>query len=70
VQLAAAIKDRWPILPIILATGYAELPSDADLRLPKLSKPFQQQALAQAIMDALAAAEQARRVVPFRPRHG
>jgi CheY-like chemotaxis protein len=67
VLLAAAIQERWPTLPVILATGYAEFPPDADLTLPKLSKPFQQHALAQAITDALRTAEEARRVVPSAP---
>jgi CheY-like chemotaxis protein len=46
-QLAEAIKIEWPRLPIILATGYSELPSGADL--PKLAKPFLQHDLAKAI---------------------
>ena len=70
VQLAAAIQERWPTLPVILATGYAEFPPDTAPTLPKLSKPFQQHALAQAITDALRTEEEARRVVLFRPRHG
>jgi PAS domain S-box-containing protein len=48
-QLAAAIAAEWPHVPIILATGYAELPSGANQNLPKLSKPFDQKALAEAI---------------------
>jgi PAS domain S-box-containing protein len=46
-QLAEAIKSEWPTLPIILATGYSELPPGADL--PKLAKPFLQHDLAKAI---------------------
>lgn len=46
-QLAEAIKNEWPTLPIILATGYSELPPGADL--PKLAKPFLQHDLAKAI---------------------
>ena len=48
-DLAAAIKKERPGLPIILATGYAELPPGADEGLPKLAKPFLQQQLADAI---------------------
>lgn len=40
VQLVAAARARQPSLPVILATGYAELPADADQTLPRLSKPF------------------------------
>ncbi len=53
-QLAAAIKAERPDLPVILATGYAELPPDVDARLPKLGKPFRQQELMQAVTAAVA----------------
>jgi len=60
-QLAEAIKVDRPALPIILATGYAELPIDATPVLPKLSKPFFQRDLATAIRqvvdEGLAAAQ-------------
>jgi len=39
-QLAAAIKVDWPNLPILLVSGYAELPSKTAFELPKLAKPF------------------------------
>jgi PAS domain S-box-containing protein len=39
-QLAAAIKVDWPNLPILLVSGYAELPSKTPFELPKLAKPF------------------------------
>jgi CheY-like chemotaxis protein len=48
-QLIAAIKGRWPGLPVILATGYAELPPGADRNWEKLSKPFSEADLKQAI---------------------
>jgi signal transduction histidine kinase/ActR/RegA family two-component response regulator len=49
-QLAECIQDRFPGLPIILATGYAELPADpAKLGLLKLTKPCTQQEIAAAI---------------------
>jgi CheY-like chemotaxis protein len=48
-QLAEHIRESWPRLPIILATGYAELPKDAALTLPRLAKSFQQDELAAAI---------------------
>lgn len=49
VQLAAAIKAERPGLPIILATGYAELPPGEEAELPKLGKPFGQQELMQVV---------------------
>jgi CheY-like chemotaxis protein len=52
-QLAEAAKKLRPSLPVLLATGYAELPQDADLGLPRLGKPYQQDQLAAAISAAL-----------------
>jgi CheY-like chemotaxis protein len=50
-ELAQRLKERWPGLPVILASGYADLPQNGDgLRnLPRLSKPFLQGQLAAAI---------------------
>jgi len=45
-ELAARIQRNWPELPIVIASGYAELPGDGDLGLPRLSKPYRQQDLA------------------------
>ncbi|MDO8399563.1 MAG: PAS domain S-box protein [Bradyrhizobium sp.] len=53
-DLAAAIRAEKPYLPIILATGFAELPPGADEGLPKLSKPFLQQQLADVIAKTVA----------------
>lgn len=49
VQLIAAIKSRWPDMPVILATGYAELPAGAEQDWQKLSKPFSEPDLQRAI---------------------
>ncbi len=51
VQLAKEINTGWPGLPIILATGYAELPKGSETDLPKLAKPFRQEDLAQALAN-------------------
>jgi CheY-like chemotaxis protein len=48
-QLLEAIRAEWPDLPVILATGYAELPGGAGVGLPKLNKPFSQDEMARAI---------------------
>ncbi|KEC71136.1 UNVERIFIED_ORG: PAS domain S-box-containing protein [Rhizobium esperanzae] len=48
-QLAEAIRSEWPKMPIILATGYADLPDGAGANLPRLGKPFSQAQLAEAI---------------------
>ena len=52
-QLALAIHMIWPHLPVILATGYAELPGGSPIDLPRLSKPFSQKELAKAVADVL-----------------
>jgi CheY-like chemotaxis protein len=48
-QLAEQIRATWPDLPILLATGYAELPKTAGLKLPRLSKPYDQEEIAAAL---------------------
>lgn len=52
-QLARAAKEICPTLPILLATGYAELPDGDDLALPRIGKPYQQEQLAAAIAATL-----------------
>jgi signal transduction histidine kinase/ActR/RegA family two-component response regulator len=53
-QLAQFIQEKHPGLPIILATGYADLPCDPALpRLVKLAKPCSQHDIAAAIHTAL-----------------
>ena len=54
VQLAEAILAEKPNMPIILATGYAELPAGLGSQLPRLSKPFSQAQLENAISNAMA----------------
>jgi len=46
VQLARAVREMRPELPILLATGYAELPAGSDLDLPRIGKPYLQEQLA------------------------
>jgi PAS domain S-box-containing protein len=45
IELAAASREVRPTLPILLATGYAELPEGAQLDLPRLAKPYHQDQL-------------------------
>jgi nitrogen-specific signal transduction histidine kinase len=40
IQLIEAARRRKPGLPVVLATGYAELPPGSDQTIPRLSKPF------------------------------
>ncbi|WP_117192234.1 hybrid sensor histidine kinase/response regulator [Rhizobium terrae] len=51
-ELATKIQEEWPDLPVVLATGYAELPVGGDNRLPRLPKPFSQNQL-QDIINAV-----------------
>ena len=52
-ELARQIRQLWPSLPIILATGYAELPNGEDPGLPRLSKPYVQEELASQIAKVM-----------------
>jgi PAS domain S-box-containing protein len=52
-ELITQIRANWPGMPIILATGYGELPPGTTVNF-KLTKPFGQEDLSQAISTALA----------------
>jgi PAS domain S-box-containing protein len=64
-QLIEQIKDNWPDLPVILATGFAELPPGTDRRQITLAKPFHQDDLAYAVETAMTTPDE-RRVLSFR----
>ena len=49
VQLADRLRRRRPDLPIVLATGFAELPPQVGANLPRLAKPFTQADLVRMI---------------------
>jgi CheY-like chemotaxis protein len=57
-QLIEEIRARRPELPVILATGYAELPQTANASIARLAKPFTQRALADAMASTLNARTQ------------
>ena len=48
-QLIGEMRARRPALPVILATGYAELPQGVNASIGRLAKPFTQHALAEAL---------------------
>jgi PAS domain S-box-containing protein len=52
IGLAKLLRDRDPGLPIVLASGYAELPGAPAMELVRLSKPFTRRELHRAIADA------------------
>jgi PAS domain S-box-containing protein len=64
-QLAAAIREEWPALPLMLTTGFAEIPSDA-MEFPRLSKPFTQLELAARLAGIEPMRSRAGRVLRFR----
>jgi CheY-like chemotaxis protein len=48
-ELARRATQLRPLLPVVLATGYAELAVTAETTLPRLDKPYRQEALAAMI---------------------
>ncbi len=53
-QLAKASKELQPNLPVLIATGYADLPPDSASDLPRIGKPYHQDQLAAAIANVMA----------------
>lgn len=45
-ELAKSVGERVPALPILLASGYADLPSGMQLEVARLAKPYSQEQLA------------------------
>ncbi|MDP5280014.1 PAS domain S-box protein [Sphingomonas sp. DG1-23] len=64
-QLAEAARAGWPDLPILLVSGYAELPEGTAHDLPRLAKPFRQDQLLPAVEQAATARNQGGAIVPF-----
>ncbi|HET6184480.1 MAG TPA: response regulator [Acetobacteraceae bacterium] len=52
-ELARTIRRNWPAIPVILASGYADLPESPDAEILRLPKPYKQQELAASIGRAL-----------------
>jgi len=52
-ELAQRIKESHPWLPIVLATGYAELPADRSIEFGHLSKPYTAKDLTAALEKAV-----------------
>jgi CheY-like chemotaxis protein len=53
IQLAHAARELRPELPILMATGYADLPSGMSMDIVRLRKPYQQHQLVTEIAKAL-----------------
>jgi signal transduction histidine kinase/CheY-like chemotaxis protein/PAS domain-containing protein len=58
-QLAKEIQTRWPGVPVVLATGFAESSGDSDFGLVRLEKPYDQNSLVAAVAEALRPADAA-----------
>jgi len=53
-QLIEEVQSRWPGLPIILASGYAELPEGSARQVLRLPKPFGRADLVRVVEAAVA----------------
>jgi signal transduction histidine kinase len=69
VELAERIGRLWPSLPVVLASGFADLPAD-ELGLPRLSKPYRQEDLAQLLANLLTAGPPVLQVAELGPVAG
>jgi len=65
-RLADAIKKEWPDLPVLLATGYAEIEPGSESDLPKLSKPFTEADLAEKIAEIVPSTPTGGHILKFR----
>jgi hypothetical protein len=52
-ELIQAARQLRPDLPVVLASGYADLPGNTQLDVPRLNKPYDQKQLAVQINKAL-----------------
>jgi PAS domain S-box-containing protein len=48
-ELAKAARERVPELPILLASGYIDLPAGVEIDVARLAKPYSQEQLASAL---------------------
>jgi signal transduction histidine kinase/CheY-like chemotaxis protein len=68
-ELTDRIRERLPELPVLLATGQAELPERVQLNLVRLNKPFRQEDLANAIAEIVTPSCEPTNLVHFPRRH-
>lgn len=48
-ELIKAVKARLPSMPIVMASGYADLPPGVEIDVARLGKPYSQEQLAQVL---------------------
>ena len=53
-DLTVAVRKQHPTLPILLATGYAELQGAQPIELPRIAKPYTRQQLSAEIVRLVA----------------
>jgi CheY-like chemotaxis protein len=58
VQLAEIVRQKRPGLPVLLATGYTDLPAGKLVNVPRLSKPYEQAQLRAEIEKLLSPASE------------
>jgi signal transduction histidine kinase len=68
VELARRLRETWPDLRVILASGYADLTvgDKLDFHLPRIPKPYLQADISRAISQAIEAPPPPRRTVGVR----
>jgi CheY-like chemotaxis protein len=67
-ELARAMKSEFPDIPVMLATGYTDKLGEEGIALPKLSKPYFQRDLSDAIVKMNPPRRKGDRVVKLRNR--
>jgi CheY-like chemotaxis protein len=68
-DLARTIRERWPAMPILLATGYSDSVERAAREgFPVLSKPYHPAELERELRRLIPQAGNGSNVLPLRPR--
>ena len=67
-ELAKVVKKEWPDISVLLATGYADRVPGDDIGLPKVTKPFLQRDLTEAILRMNPPRRKTERIDSIRPR--
>jgi CheY-like chemotaxis protein len=69
-ELIRELAARYPSMPVILASGFAEIPDQQDIAAPpRLAKPFRQSAVSDAITNAVRGAQRKTPAVALSARH-
>jgi signal transduction histidine kinase/ActR/RegA family two-component response regulator len=69
-ELIRELAARYPTMPVILASGFAEIPDQQDIAAPpRLAKPFRQSAVSDAITNAVRGAQRKTPAVALSARH-